>query len=60
MGGVFVNIEVNSTFLDEIKAKQLEDGHLNKLQNKVVCAETSNATLEMCGVLWFRGWIYVP
>jgi len=35
-GGVLANNEVNLTFMEKIKAKQFEDGDLNKLRNKVV------------------------
>lgn len=59
MVGVLASVEVNSTFIDEIKAKYFNGGKLNKLQNKVVCGEASNAILDTCGVLSFRGWICV-
>lgn len=45
-GGVLASIEVRSIFLNLIKARQFEGEKLNKLQNKIVCGKTSDATLD--------------
>ncbi|WMV46418.1 hypothetical protein MTR67_039803, partial [Solanum verrucosum] len=58
--GVLASIEVNPTFIEEIKAKKFEDVELIKLKSKVVSGETLYATLDADGVLSFRGRICVP
>lgn len=42
--------EVKSIFLVKIKVKQFKNGNLNRLQNKVVSREDSNAILDSYGL----------
>lgn len=53
-GRMLVNMEVMSTFLYQIKARQFEDVKLNKIKNKVVCGESPDAIFDTCGVLRVR------
>ncbi|XP_055830765.1 uncharacterized protein LOC129899771 [Solanum dulcamara] len=57
--GLLANIEVKPIFIEEIKAKQLEDEKLNKLRIKMISEEALNTTLGIGGVLSFRGRNYV-
>lgn len=60
MGGVFARVEVNSTLLDHINAKEFEDKQLNALQNKVVRADAVVTTFNVSWVLWFIGRLCIP
>ncbi|XP_047260268.1 uncharacterized protein LOC124893256 [Capsicum annuum] len=57
--GVLASVEVKSTFVEKIKAKQFEDKKLNTLQNKVVHGEVADSTLVVNRVLCFRGTLCV-
>ena len=59
-GGVLASIKVRATFIEEIKAKQFEDENLNELRKKIVIGKTQETTLDVEGVLSFKGRICVP
>lgn len=54
------SFEVNSIFLDPIKSKQFEDKKLNELQNKLVHRKVEDATLNVTGLLRFKGRLCAP
>ncbi|XP_055803446.1 uncharacterized protein LOC129872496 [Solanum dulcamara] len=58
-GGVLASIEVRSTLIEEIKAKQFEDESLNELRKKTVFGKAPDMALDIGGVLSFRGMICV-
>ncbi|WMV19172.1 hypothetical protein MTR67_012557, partial [Solanum verrucosum] len=59
-GGVLASIEVRDTFIEEIKAKQFENGNLNELKKKTAIGKAQETTLDAEGVLNFKGRICVP
>ncbi|WMV37103.1 hypothetical protein MTR67_030488, partial [Solanum verrucosum] len=59
-GGVLANIEVRATFIEEIKAKQLEDENLVELRKKTVNGKAQETTLDADGVLNSKGRICIP
>ena len=58
--GVLASIEAKSMFMEEIKAKQFEDENLEELKKKTTIGKTQVATLNVEGVLHFKGIIFVP
>ncbi|WMV47135.1 hypothetical protein MTR67_040520 [Solanum verrucosum] len=59
-GGVLVSIEVRTTFIEEIKAKQFEDENLEELKKKTTIGKAQETTLDTDGVLNFKRRICVP
>ncbi|WMV45901.1 hypothetical protein MTR67_039286 [Solanum verrucosum] len=57
---VLASVEVRATFIEEIKAKQLEDKNLNELKKKIAIGKAQQTTLDAEGVLSFKGRICVP
>ncbi|KAH0746217.1 hypothetical protein KY285_007874 [Solanum tuberosum] len=45
-GWVLASIDVRATFIEEIKAKQFEDGNLNELEKKTVMGKAQETTLD--------------
>lgn len=45
-GEVFSSIKVRDTFIEEIKAKHIEDENLNELRNKTVVGKAKETTLD--------------
>jgi len=58
-GGVLASIEVRATFIEEIKAKQFEDENLEELRKKTAIGTAQETTLDVEGVLSFKGSICV-
>ena len=56
---MLASIEVRSTFIEEIKAKQYEDKNLNELRKKTPPGKSQETTLDAEGVLRFKGRIRV-
>ncbi|WMV18766.1 hypothetical protein MTR67_012151 [Solanum verrucosum] len=54
-GGVLANIEVKSTFIEKIKAKQFENANLEELRKKTMIGKAQDTTLDTEGVLNFKG-----
>ncbi|WMV25134.1 hypothetical protein MTR67_018519 [Solanum verrucosum] len=59
-GGVLASIEVRATFIEEIKPKQFEDENLEELKKKTAIGKAQETTLDVDGVLSFKGRICVP
>ncbi|WMV40558.1 hypothetical protein MTR67_033943 [Solanum verrucosum] len=59
-GGVLASIEVRANFMEEIKAKQLNDENLSERNKKTAIGKTQETTLDAEGVLNFKGRICVP
>lgn len=57
--GELATVEVKLTFQYQIKAQQFKDKKLNTLKNKLVYKKVEDSTLNVSGVLWFKGRIYV-
>ncbi|WMV50347.1 hypothetical protein MTR67_043732 [Solanum verrucosum] len=57
---VLASIEVRATFIDEIKAKQIEDENLEELRKKTAIGKAQKTTLDADGVLNFKERICVP
>ncbi|WMV33356.1 hypothetical protein MTR67_026741 [Solanum verrucosum] len=57
--GLLSSIEVRATFIDEMNAKQFEDENLEELRKKNVIGKAQETTLDIEGVLSFKGRIYV-
>ncbi|KAH0672114.1 hypothetical protein KY284_023201 [Solanum tuberosum] len=53
-GGVLASIEVEVTFIEEIKAKQFEDENLEDLRKKTAIGKAQETTLDVDGVLNFK------
>ena len=56
---MLASIEVRGTFIEEIKAKQFEDENLEELRKKTAIGKTQDITLDVDGVLNFKGRICV-
>jgi len=54
-GGVLASIEVKASFIEEIKAKQVEDENLEELRKKTAIGKAQETTLDADGVLNFKG-----
>lgn len=59
-GEMLDSIDVQSSFLDEIKVTQFKDGKLNKLLNKVVYGEALYVLFDAYRDLWVRGKVCIP
>ena len=59
-GGVLDSIKVRATFIEEIKIKQFEDENLNELKKNIVIGKGKETTLDVEGILNFKGRICVP
>ena len=59
-GCQLASIETKGTFIEEIKAEQLEDENLKELKEKMANGKEQKTTLDAYGVLIFKGRIYVP
>ena len=53
-GGILASVEVKSTYVEQIKAKQFEDKKLNALRNNGVTGEGMDVILNAGWVLWVR------
>ncbi|XP_055830927.1 uncharacterized protein LOC129899957 [Solanum dulcamara] len=58
-GGIMAGVDLRPTFIEEIKINQFEDVYLNEIRGKVLIAKAPNSTLDLGGVLHFRGMICV-
>lgn len=58
--GVPASIEVSSIFLNEIKAKEIEDQNMNELKENMAIGKAQDSTLDMDGMLKFNRRISVP
>lgn len=59
-GRLLASIEVRPTLIEKIKAYQIGDESLNELRKKIVLGKAHNATIDVEGVLRFKGRICVP
>ncbi|XP_059284846.1 uncharacterized protein LOC132038141 [Lycium ferocissimum] len=53
-------VEVRSSLLDQIKAKQFEDAKLCKIRDKVLSGEAKEAMIDSEGVLRIKGLVCIP
>ncbi|WMV54709.1 hypothetical protein MTR67_048094 [Solanum verrucosum] len=58
--GVLDSIEVKATFIEEIKDKEFDDANLEELRKKTAIAKAEETTLDVEGVLSFKGRICIP
>ena len=59
-GGLLANVEAKSMFIEEIKAKQFEDGDLDEIRTKIAIVKSQWTTLDDNGVLNYKGRMCVP
>ena len=56
---MLASIKSKSMLMEDIKAKQFEDGNLEEHRTKIAIAKSQETTLDMDGVLNHKGGIYV-
>lgn len=59
-GGMLASIKSKSMLMEDIKAKQFEDGNLEEHRTKIAIAKSQETTLDMDGVLNHKVRICVP
>lgn len=59
-GGLLDSIETNFMFMEEIKAKQYEDGDLYEPTSNIAICKSQGNTLDVDAVLKYNGRICVP
>lgn len=59
-GGLLDSIETNFMFMEEIKAKQYEDGDLYEPTSNIAICKSQGTTLDVDAVLKYNGRICVP
>ena len=57
---MLASIEVKSLFMEDIKAKQFEDGNIEDHRTNIAIGKSQETTLDMDGVLNHKGRIFVP
>lgn len=55
LDGVLARMEVKSSFLNRIKARQFKDAKLSKIRDKVLHGETKEAVIDNQSVLRIKG-----